>query len=65
MLYKTKLILIIFMIFFLKTNVSAEYDKLAYDFKFTDLDGTNMNLSEFKDKIILVVNVAIQAGFTK
>ena len=45
-------------------NVNANYDKLAYDFKFTDLDGSPLNLSDFKNKVIVVVNVASQCGFT-
>ena len=47
------------------TNVSGNYDKLAYDFDFSDLDGSNLNLSEFKNKVIVVINVASQCGFTK
>ena len=47
------------------TNVSGEYDKLAYDFKFNDLDGSPLNLSEYKNKVIVVINVASQCGFTK
>ena len=42
----------------------ANYDKLAYDFKFKNLDGSNLNLSEFKEKVIIVINVASQCGFT-
>ena len=45
-------------------NVNANYDKLAYDFKFTDLDGSPLNLADFKNKVIVVVNVASQCGFT-
>ncbi len=45
-------------------NVNANYDKLAYDFKFTDLDGSSLNLADFKNKVIVVVNVASQCGFT-
>jgi glutathione peroxidase len=45
--------------------VSANYDKLAYDFHFKDLDGSVLYLSEFKNNIIVVVNVASQCGFTK
>ena len=47
------------------TNVSGNYDKLAYDFDFSDLDGSTLNLSEYKNKVIVVINVASQCGFTK
>ena len=52
------------MISFLGNKVSANYDKLAYDFKFKDLDGSALNLSEYKGKVVVVVNVASQCGFT-
>ena len=62
---KFKVILLIIMISFLSNNLSADYEKLAYDFKFKDLDGSILSLSEYKGKIIVVVNVASQCGFTK
>ena len=61
---KIKLYLLIFMISFIVTNSNANYEKLAYDFSFKDLDGSKLSLSEFKDKIIIVINVASQCGFT-
>ena len=48
----------------LSTPASANYDKLAYDFKFNDLDGSAINFSEFRNKVIVIVNVASQCGFT-
>ena len=59
-----KLFLILIMISFFGNKVSADYDKLAYDFKFKDLDGSALNLSEYKGKVVVVVNVASQCGFT-
>ena len=59
-----KLFLILIMISFFGNKVNADYDKLAYDFKFKDLDGATLNLSEYKDKVIVVINVASQCGFT-
>ena len=46
-------------------KVTANYEKLAYDFQFKDIDGSQLNLSEYKGKIIIAVNVASQCGFTK
>ena len=46
------------------SNISASYDKLAYDFNFKDLDGSSLQLSDFKNNVIVVVNVASQCGFT-
>ena len=50
--------------FSFSSNSLAKYDKLAYDFSFNDLDGTPLKLSSFKNRIIVVVNVASQCGFT-
>ena len=50
---------------FLGTNIKADYSKLAYDYKFNDIDGNDLNLNKFKNKVIVVVNVASQCGFTK
>ena len=38
----------ILMISFLGSNTKADYNKLAYDYKFNDLDGGKLNLNEFK-----------------
>ena len=49
---------------FSSTAIAGNYNKLAYNFSFNDLDGSKLNLSEFKNKVIIVVNVASQCGFT-
>ena len=53
------------MISFLGINIKADYSKLAYNYKFNDLDGSELNLNKFKNKVMVVVNVASQCGFTK
>jgi glutathione peroxidase len=60
---KLFLIFIYIMFNFLKPTY-ASYDKLAYDFTFTQLNGESLLLEEYKEKIIIVVNVASRCGFT-
>jgi len=52
------------MITFFSNKVNGNYEKLAYDFKFKNIDGAALNLSEFKGKVIVIINVASQCGFT-
>ena len=44
---------------------SANYEKLAYDFSFKDINNKDYDLSQHKGKTLLIVNVASQCGFTK
>ncbi len=60
---KKKVFLIIFMIGIF-TKVSADYSNLAYDYTFDSIDGSKIELKDFKDKVIVVVNVASRCGYT-
>ena len=59
-----KIIYILIMFSFLSSNANSSYEKLAYDFSFKDLDGTEFKLSEYKNKVLVVTNVASYCGFT-
>ena len=56
--------LAIFMFFF-KGPTSANYEKVFYDFEIKDISGEIINFTDYKDKVILVVNTASFCGFTK
>lgn len=60
-----KIIILIFMISIFGKSADAKYKKLAYEFKFNDLDGSELSFNEYKGKVIVVVNVASKCGFTK
>ena len=62
-----KLIIIgltIFMFFF-KNTAMSNYERVFFDFKIESISGEIINLKDFKNKTILIVNTASYCGFTK
>ena len=51
--------------FFLKNSVMANYEKVFFDFSIKNIDGHTIKFSDYKEKAILLVNVASNCGFTK
>ena len=61
--YKINLIILLFM-FSIFNKGNAE-NKSFFDFSITLIDGKKIELSKFKGKTILLVNVASNCGFTR
>ncbi len=66
MFYKNYLLILTSLIMFsLFNKVDAKYEKLFFDLSIKNINNEIINLSEFKGKTILLVNVASKCGFTK
>ena len=63
-IFKFSLILLLIM-FNIFNKASAEYEKKIFDFKIESITGKTLDFADYKDKVILIVNVASKCGFTK
>tara|TARA_B100001939_G_C16801598_1_gene555910 strand:+ start:96 stop:641 length:546 start_codon:yes stop_codon:yes gene_type:complete len=63
---KKKIVLgLIIIMFFFKNTGLANYEKTFFDLNIEGISGETIKFSEFKNKVVLVVNTASYCGFTK
>ncbi len=66
MFFRSCLLILISLIMFSFLNkAEAKYKKLFFDLNIKSIDSQVINLSEYKGKTVLLVNVASNCGFTK
>ena len=63
-LTKNVILLTIIFMFTFNNHSKSNYDKVFFDFQIKDLDGETLDLSKYKNKAVLMVNVASNCGFT-
>ena len=63
-LTKNVILLTIIFMFAFNNHSKSNYDKVFFDFQIKDLDGETLDLSKYKNKAVLMVNVASNCGFT-
>ncbi len=51
--------------FFFKNSAMAKYDKIFYNFEIESISGKIINLKEYENNVVLIVNTASYCGFTK
>ncbi|KAF7634073.1 Glutathione peroxidase [Meloidogyne graminicola] len=49
----------------ISTTKMASNNKTIYDFEAKDIDGYDTKLNKYKGRVVLIVNVASECGFTK
>ena len=64
--YEKKIfIIIILTMTFFTGKTYANYEEIFFDLNIKSLEGNNIEFSKFKNKAVLIVNVASNCGFTK
>ena len=58
-------IIILVIMFSFLTKTHAKYEKVFFDFQIKSINGELIDLSKYRNKAILIVNVASRCGFTK